>query len=464
MPGLSPSEEQALIALFRRCDGEAWERSAGWLSDADPCTWEGVTCERGRVTGLRLPRNHLRGTLPAEIGLLAYLGDLDLSGNALTGALPVDLGNLLNLDTVDLSDNDLHGALPQRLRNLRRLRHLDLHSNRLNGSIPPALQDLTALEVLDLSRNRLSGPLPPELARLTRLVTLRLDRNDLRGPLPLELTALRSLNTLTFDQTGLLELPDPAFQTWLAGIDHLKRTGILHAEIVKPETGQGNLPLAALAGMGAFGGVLVATLVALLPLLGPAAAVVAAVTGVAGGGLAGRRVYRLTAERREEALPLTAPRPSPDAFPDDARLREDLTRELHDLVRTTRADLPSGIAREVEAIQATLLDLIARIPRISSGDADVFTIRQTIRDYLPEALASYRALPRDLATQRPIQAGKTAHDHLLDQLQVLHRGLQEIAGRLPEEDAQRLLVHGRFLKDKFRREHPENEDESRRDP
>ena len=464
MPGLSPGEEQALTALFRRCDGEAWERSAGWLSDADPCTWEGVTCERGRVTGLRLPRNHLHGTLPAESGLLAYLEHLDLSGNALTGALPVELGNLLNLDTVDLSDNDLHGALPQRLRNLRRLRRLDLHGNRLNGPIPPALQDLTVLETLDLSRNRLTGPVPPQLARLTRLVTLRLDRNDLRGPLPLELTALRSLNTFTFDQTGLLELPDPAFQTWLAGVEQLKRTGILHAEIVKPETGEGNLPLAALAGMGAFGGVLVATLVALLPVLGPAAAVVAAVTGVAGGGLAGRRVYRLTAERRETTPSLTDLRASSDPPPDDAELREDLTRELHRLVRTTRADLPSDVVREVEAMEATLLGLMPRIPRISSGDADVFTIRQTIRDYLPEALAAYRALPRDVATQRPVQAGKTAHEHLLNQLRVLHHGLQEIGKRLPEEDAQRLLVHGRFLTGKFRREDHDSQDQSRSEP
>jgi hypothetical protein len=449
MSGLSSGEHRALVALYHRCGGKDWERSHGWLSDPDPCAWEGVTCEAGRVTRLALPDNRLQGTLPAEVALLAYLEQIDLSGNALSGAIPTELGSLLRLAVIDLSDNDLSGPLPERLRILRRLRHLDLHGNRLNGQIPPALRDLAALETLDLSQNRFTGPVPPQLGKLTRLVTLRLDRNDLRGPLPMELTALRSLSAFSFDQTGLLELPDPDFQAWLSRIDRLRRTGVLHAEVVERVAGEGNLPLAALAGMGAFGGVLVATLVALLPVLGPAAAVFAAVAGVAGGGLAGRRVYRLTAERREASPSLAAFRRSPDTTPEDSALREDLTQELRRLVHTTRADLPSDIVREVEAIETTLLGLMPRIPRINSGDADVYTVRQMIRDYLPEALTAYRALPRDVATQRPIQAGKTAHDHLLEQLHVLHQGLRDIEERLPQEGAQRLLVHGRFLSSKF---------------
>jgi hypothetical protein len=452
MHRISPGEEQALIALYRRCNGDSWPRRRGWLSDPNPCDWEGVTCEGGRVTRLALPANRLEGTLPSRIDLLAYLEQIDLSGNALSGAIPAEMGNLLRLSVIDLSDNDLSGPLPERLRILRRLRHLDLHSNRLNGRIPPVLRELVSLETLDLSQNRFTGPVPAGLGRLTRLVTLRLDQNELRGPLPMELSALRALSTFTFGQTGLAELPDPAFQSWLSGIDRLNRTHVLHTEVVT-HAGGGNLPLAALASMGTFGGVLVGTLLALMPFLGPAAAIVAAFAGAAGAGIAGKRVYELTADRRQsavaESLPVTTEIPA-----DDAALRAALTREMHNLVRWARAELPHDIVDEVEGIEATLLTILPRVPRLSGGDADTYTVRQTVRDYLPEALAPYRALPRDFAQQQPIQAGKTAHEHLLRQLEVLHQGLQRIAERLPEEDAQRLLVHGRFLESKFRESDP----------
>ncbi len=446
------SARQALTELYRQTGGDRWTRDDGWLSPGDPCTWTGITCDAGRITQLALPENGLAGTLPTELGLLAYLTRLDLSGNRLSGQIPPELGHARQLAVLDLSDNQLRGPLPERLRLLRRLRILDLHRNDLSGPIPAALRDLTALEHLDLSANRFTGTVPPELGRLTRLVHLALDHNPLSGPLPLELIHLTTLAHFSFNQTRLQERPDPAFQAWLDTIDRLERTGLLHAEVVSH--GGGNLGLAALASASTLGAALgAAWLVALPlfgPLLGPIVGVMLSLTGTAGAGLVGKRVYELT--RRHTVSAADAETPTVPALPtEDAALREALRQELRTLVVNAERELPPDVAAEVRAIEETLHFILARLERLSSGDADAYVIRQTIRDYLPEALAPYRAMPADFAQARPLQAGKTAHDHLLQQLETLHGGLQEIAAQVPEQDAQRLLVHGRFLRQRFQK-------------
>ncbi len=442
------AETMALTALYRQTGGERWQRRDGWLDDDDPCAWTGVTCEAGQVTQLTLNHNGLSGTLPTEIGLLAYLRHLDLAGNRLTGQIPATLGNLRQLVTLDLSNNDLRGPLPARLRLLRHLRVLDLHDNALNGPIPASLHDLRALERLDLSQNRFSGELPPELGQLTRLVSLSLDRNELRGPLPSTLMQLKTLTHLSFDETALVEPPDREFQAWLEGIDDLARTGVLQTEVVSP----GSAGLAALAGVSTLGATLAAAWLVLLPLLGPVVGPIvgalSTVGGTAGAGLIARRVYELTRRRRASRVALPPDRGSADTTGAEA-LRTALTQELRDLVRTARRELPPDAVARLDAIEAALLKILPRLEHPGSAARDAYLVRQTIRDYLPEALAPYRALSPDVATQAPIRGDETAHDALLQQLDLLQRTLQEIDARLDQTEADRLLTHGRFLKEKF---------------
>jgi hypothetical protein len=441
--GISYTEEQALVALYRRTGGEDWLDRAGWLTESDPCTWAGVTCEGDRVTALALAGNRLEGTLPPELGLASYLTRLDLSGNRLQGAIPAELGNLRSLTALNLSENQLAGTLPPRLRLLRNLRILDLHENALTGSLPASLQDLISLEFLNLADNRFTGAVPPELGTLTRLVTLRLDGNDLQGPLPETLTALTALVTLAFDRTDLLERPDPGFQAWLDGIADLRRTGVLYAEPVAPA----NVGLAALAGAGTLGAALAAAWFVLLPLLGPLAGGLAALTGAAGAGLVGRTVYRLTKGGAPPSLTESStPRLS---GPDDEAMREALREEVRTLVRGARGELDPDAFERLKEVESLLVAVLGEMRRISGGDRDAFIVRQTIRAYLPEALATYRALPEEYATEVRIQDGKTARDHLLHQLDLLHRALQEIAGRQDEDNARRLLINSRFLEGKF---------------
>ena len=76
----SEADREALVALYNATDGENWNGSHNWLSDAPLGEWDGVTTDDdGRVTALALYSNGLIGEIPAELGSLSNLGSLDLA-------------------------------------------------------------------------------------------------------------------------------------------------------------------------------------------------------------------------------------------------------------------------------------------------------------------------------------------------------------------------------------------------
>ena len=105
--GSVETDREALVALYNATDGENWDASANWLSDAPLGEWHGVTTNAdGRVIGLDFFSNGLSGEIPAELGSLANLTYLNLSNNALSGCVPSSLEDRLNFDYSDL------GGLP----------------------------------------------------------------------------------------------------------------------------------------------------------------------------------------------------------------------------------------------------------------------------------------------------------------------------------------------------------------
>jgi hypothetical protein len=82
-------------------------------------------------------------------------------------------------------------------------------------------------------------------------------------------------------------------------------------------------------------------------------------------------------------------------------------------------------------------------------DPNVNLVRQTALSYLPEALNSYLAIPRIFAERRPVQDGKTAHDLLMDQLNLMDTRLDEVADSIAKNDTERLMANVRFLQERF---------------
>ena len=142
----------AMAAFYRATGGDGWYDSANWLSVRPLGEWHGVTTDGdGRVTGLSLQFNNLRGELPTELANLERLEALNLHANHLSGTIPEWLGNLSNLQTLHLRFNDLTGTLPTELVNLHNLSLLDVSYNELIGRLPQSLSGLKYLGILAIS-------------------------------------------------------------------------------------------------------------------------------------------------------------------------------------------------------------------------------------------------------------------------------------------------------------------------
>ena len=267
----------ALVALYNRTDGQAWNNRLNWLSDRSPGEWHGVTVDaRNRLIALELPDNNLNGSLPVLLSALTDLKRLDLSGNpGLSGPLHRSFLDF-DLDVLDLDDTSLcvpgdsefrawldgigdsraafctgqprdfqalaafynatggpgwsnstnwlsneplsewHGISTDAAG---RVVELFLFENNLTGSIPPEIGLLDRLLTLQLYGNRLSGSIPPEIGRLHRLKWISFGQNELYGPIPPETGQLTDLEIL-FLSGNELSGPIPPE---MGGLTRLKR-------------------------------------------------------------------------------------------------------------------------------------------------------------------------------------------------------------------------------------------------
>ncbi len=220
--GLQPSipeiERDALIAIYNSTNGEGWFSDANWLGPpGSEASWYGVTVENGHVAILDLSSNYLEGTLPAEIGNLKELRELDLWGgdylptwppflnNNIGGQVPPEIGQLRELKFLDLSLNAFQDPLPAEIGDLENLRTLLLSSNDLSD-LPPEIGNLVHLEILSLRGNDLVE-LTPVVGDLENLRELLLGSNPLTT-LPSSIGNLAGLEVLSANRSSLVDLPE----------------------------------------------------------------------------------------------------------------------------------------------------------------------------------------------------------------------------------------------------------------
>ena len=140
-----------------------------------------------------------------------------------------------------------------------------------------------------------------------------------------------------------------------------------------------------------------------------------------------------------------------DATADDKTIRS----ALDQLVKSIQGRVPDDILLRVTHIRDSILVTLGNGNGAAVGsagrptvDPNVYLIRQTALSYLPEALNAYMALPRMYAN-RSLGGRKSAHDTLLDQLNLMDQKMAEVAEAIVAHDAERLEAHGRFIAEKF---------------
>ena len=184
--GISRSECEALVDLYKNLDGVNWANKQGWdkmynknvAANEHICSRKGVECssDKKQVIGLELPGNKLKGTLPNSFKNLINLKTLNLGNNE----IKTSLAKIKNekLQVLNLENNPLNETIPSDFFSANKgLKNINLKNTKLSGTIPQLDGWEKKIEELILSNNHLTGKLPASLNNLPNLKVLKVDEN-----------------------------------------------------------------------------------------------------------------------------------------------------------------------------------------------------------------------------------------------------------------------------------------------
>jgi len=117
--------------------------------------------------------------------------------------------------------------------------------------------------------------------------------------------------------------------------------------------------------------------------------------------------------------------------------------------RVVSAAVSTAVLARVRRITARLRETLPRMSNAGLTSADQYSLIATATSYLPQTVGSYVRLPREWADARPVDAGRSSLLVLIDQLDLLAETVDKIYDAVLAKDAEALVVHGRFLAEKF---------------
>lgn len=133
----------------------------------------------------------------------------------------------------------------------------------------------------------------------------------------------------------------------------------------------------------------------------------------------------------------------------DAKQMDDIERDLAHLYEQVKSRLPRDARNQMRAIVSIIERVLPNLRHGATSNQNNLIIRRTVESYLPDMLEPYLRLPQHFANTHKLPNGRTPTESLVEQLTLLERSLSKIELELLHEDTQALLVHGRFLEDKF---------------
>jgi hypothetical protein len=111
--------------------------------------------------------------------------------------------------------------------------------------------------------------------------------------------------------------------------------------------------------------------------------------------------------------------------------------------------LPVDVQFKVEQIRKKAEALEAHADQFPPFSQDLYLVRQTRGDYLPRTLNTYLSMPADSVDRPMVPGGKTPHQELRAQLELLESKLDEISRDLERQNNERLMANRKFIEDRF---------------
>lgn len=111
--------------------------------------------------------------------------------------------------------------------------------------------------------------------------------------------------------------------------------------------------------------------------------------------------------------------------------------------------VPAMVQSRLGRVARVVRDTVPRLDTLGQGSPQAYSVMATATNYLPDAIGGYLRLPRQWADSRPVDRGKTPLMILVDQLDLLAATMDKVFDAVCRADAQALVVHGRFLEEKF---------------
>lgn len=112
--GIDEDQLYALMSLYNQMTNTG-KTYSGWFYEGDyaPCSWNGISCENGRVTGLSFEKAGYFTTFPESILSFRDLKELHLVDTLVRGTLPETLfADLPKLEKLELKGNYFTGEIP----------------------------------------------------------------------------------------------------------------------------------------------------------------------------------------------------------------------------------------------------------------------------------------------------------------------------------------------------------------
>jgi hypothetical protein len=145
-------------------------------------------------------------------------------------------------------------------------------------------------------------------------------------------------------------------------------------------------------------------------------------------------------EDHEQTAPETPSAPTPEEIATALDMMDE---------KVVSAALSSAVISRVNRITKRLRETLPRMDNTGLTSVDQYSLIATATSYLPQTVGSYVRLPRDWADSRPVDAGRSSLLVLIDQLDLLGETVDKIYDAVLAKDAEALVVHGRFLVEKF---------------